>query len=155
MPALIKEFEIHPDIKIDEIADLGRGPFGQRLISNVTGGQIVGNRLKGTIVSPGGDWALVGKDGFGRIDVRLTFKTVDGALIYVQFFGLAQLTPAIMSIASGDTPATFGEQYIFVNPRLETGDRRYSWVNQTVFIGEGHLLPGPRIEFHVYRVANS
>ena len=155
MPALIKEFEIHPDIKIDEIADLGRGPFGQRLISNVTGGQIVGNRLKGTIVSPGGDWALVGKDGFARIDVRLTFKTVDGALIYVQFFGLAQLTPAIMSIASGDTVATFGEQYIFVNPRLETGDLRYSWVNQTMFIGEGHLLPGPRIEFHVYRVANS
>jgi Protein of unknown function (DUF3237) len=155
MPKLIKEFEIHPDVKIDEIAVVGPGPFGQRLISNVTGGQIVGNRLKGTIISPGGDWALVGEDGFARIDVRLTFKTVDGALIYVQFFGVAQLTPAIMSIAGGDTPANFGEQYIFVNPRLETGDPRYSWVNQTVFIGEGRLLPGPRIEFHVYRVANS
>jgi hypothetical protein len=30
------------------------------------------------------------KDGFARIDVRLTFKTVDGALIYVQFLGLAK-----------------------------------------------------------------
>jgi hypothetical protein len=88
--------------------------------------------------------------------VRLTFKTVDGALIYVQFFGLAELTPAIMEIVGGgNTPTDFGEQYIFVNPRLETGDPRYAWVNQTVFIGEGRLLPGPQIDFRVYRVANS
>jgi hypothetical protein len=155
MPQLIKEFEIHPDVKIDEIDDVGLGPFGKRLISNVTGGQIVGNRLQGTIVGPGGDWALVGRDGFTRVDVRLTFKTVDRALIYVQFLGLVKLTPAIMSIAGGNTPTNLGGQYIFVNPRLETGDPRYSWVNQTVFIGEGRLLPGPRIEIHVYRVANS
>jgi hypothetical protein len=155
MPELIKEFEIHPDTKVDEVDVVGKGPFGLRLIGNVTGGQIVGNRLNGTIVGPGGDWALVGPDGFARIDVRLTFRTVDRALIYVQFFGLLQLTPAIMSIAGGNTPTNFGEQYIFVNPRMETGDPRYSWVNQTVFIGEGRLLPGPRIEIHVYRVANS
>lgn len=155
MPELIKEFEIHPEVKIDEIDVVGPGPFGLRMISNVTGGQIVGNRLNGTIVGPGGDWVLVGPDGFARIDVRLTCRTVDRALIYVQFFGLAQLTPAIMSIAGGNTPTNFGQQYIFVNPRMETGDPRYSWVNQTVFIGEGRLLPGPRIEFHVYRVANS
>jgi Protein of unknown function (DUF3237) len=78
MPELIKEFEIHPDVKIDEIDVVGLGPFGLRMISNVTGGEIVGNRLKGTIVGPGGDWVLVGLDGFARIDVRLTFKTVDG-----------------------------------------------------------------------------
>jgi hypothetical protein len=156
MPRLIKEFEFHPEVKIDEVSVVGPGPFGQRLISHVIGGEVVGNRLKGTIVGPGGDWALIGQDGFARIDVRLTFKTVDGALIYVQFFGLAELTPAIMEIiGGGNTPTDFGEQYIFVNPRLETGDPRYAWVNQTVFIGEGRLLPGPQIDFRVYRVANS
>lgn len=154
MPRLIKEFEFYPDVEIDIV---GPGPFGQRLIGNVTGGQVVGDRLKAEIVGASGDWALVGLDGFARPDVRLTFKTVDGALIYVQFFGVAKLTPAIMDIfgGGGDAPTNFGEQYIFVNPRMETGDPRYSWVNQTMFIGEGRVLPGPRIEYRVYRVANS
>jgi hypothetical protein len=57
-------------------------------------------------------------------------------------------------LGGGDAPTQFGEQYIFVTPRMETGDPRYSWVNQTVFIGEGRVLPGPRIEFRVYRVAS-
>jgi hypothetical protein len=88
-----QEFEIHPDVKIDEV-EVGPGPFGLRMISNVTGGQILGNRLNGTIVGPGGDWVLVGPDGFARIGVRLTFRTVDRALIYVQFSGRGTADPS-------------------------------------------------------------
>ena len=39
--------------------------------------------------------------------------------------------------------------------RMETGDERYFWVNQTMFIGEGKFAPGPRVEYRVYRLANS
>ena len=154
MPRLIKEFEFHADV---EINSMGLGPFGTRIIGNVTGGQFVGDRLKGEIVGASGDWALIGLDGFGRPDGRLTFKTVDGALIYVQFFGVAKLTPGIRDILGlgRNTPTSLGEQYIFVNPRMETGDSRYSWVNQTMFIGEGRILPGPLAEYQVYRVAKS
>ena len=38
---------------------------------------------------PGGDWFLVGHDDCGRLDVRANIKTVDDALIYVQYFGTA------------------------------------------------------------------
>jgi hypothetical protein len=153
MPKLIKEFEFYADL--DRPDAVGDGPFGDRLIANVAGGQFDGDRLKGAIVDAGADWLLIGKDGFDRDDVRLTFKTVDGALIYVQYFGLVERTPAIVAVLSGgDTPTNFGDQYLFINPRLETGDERYSWVNQTLFLGEGRVVPGPRIEFRVYRVAN-
>jgi hypothetical protein len=154
MPELIKELEYHADVSgVDEV---GGGPFGQRVIANVSGGQFVGDRLKGSIVGTCGDWLLIGQDGFGRLDVRATFKTVDGALIYVQYNGVLELTPGIMDIlGGGDVPTNYGDQYFFTNPRLETGDERYSWVNQTVFIGEGRLLPGPAVDYRVYRVANS
>ncbi len=154
MPELIKEFEYFVDV--GSIDDVGSGPFGQRVIGARTSGQITGDRIKGTIEGPGADWSLVGQDGFSRLDERVTFKTVDGALIYVQDFGLVELTSAIMDIINGtsDTPTNFGDQYFFTNPRLETGDERYSWVNQTVFIGEGRVVPGPRVEYRVYRVAN-
>ncbi len=59
------------------------------MIFNVTGGQVVGNRLKGTIVGPGGDWVLASKTDSPE-STCASFKTVDGALIYVQFLGLAK-----------------------------------------------------------------
>lgn len=154
MPQLIQELEFRADFSgVDEV---GTGPFGQRMIVNVmSGGQVEGDRLKGTITGSTGDWLLVGPDGFGRLDVRATFKTVDGALIYVQYYGLIEMTPGVTDILGGsDVPTNYGDQYFFTNPRLETGDERYSWVNQTLFIGEGKLLPGPAVAYRVYRVAN-
>ncbi|MEK6439166.1 DUF3237 domain-containing protein [Pseudonocardia sp. T1-2H] len=154
MPELIKELEYRAEL--GEVDEVGSGPFGQRVIANVTGGEVTGDRLKGTIVGAGADWLLIGPDGFGRLDVRVTVKTVDGAFIYVHLNGLLEMTAGVTAvIQGGDTPTNFGEQYFFTNPRMETGDERYSWVNQTMFIGEGRLVPGLAVEYRVYRIANS
>jgi hypothetical protein len=153
MPELIQEFELRADLVSD---DVGPGPFGHRIVANVSGGEVSGERLKGSITGASADWILIGADGFGRIDVRVTVKTLDGAFIYVQYYGLLEATPAVVAVlGGGDTPTRYGDQYFFTNPRLETGDERYAWINQTMFIGEGRLLPGPAVEYRVYRVANS
>jgi hypothetical protein len=153
MPTLIPELQYYADLSI---VDVGPGPFGQRTIANVTGGELSGDRLKGATVGAGADWLLVGPDGFGRLDVRFTFQTPDGALIYVQYLGVVEITEGMAAVlAGGDRPTDYGDQYFFTTPRMETGDERYAWVNQTVFVGEGRLLPGPRVEYRVYRVANS
>lgn len=139
-----------------EMADVGKGPFGPRVIANVTGGEFSGDDgVKGTIVGAGADWLLVGEDGFGRLDVRATLKTSDGALIYAQYFGYIEVTPTISAILAGENTETdFGGQYFFTNPRLETGDERWAWVNHTFFIGQGRLVAGPRVEYQVFRVDN-
>jgi hypothetical protein len=152
MSALLPEFEYYADLIVHPV---GPGPFGNRLQATVTGGEVSGDRLKGSFVGAGADWLLAGPDGFGRLDVRATMQTVDGAFIYFQYFGLVELTPAILALMEGgDTPTDFADQYFFTSPRLETGDERYSWVNQTMFVGEGRLLPGPRVDYRVYRVAH-
>ena len=85
----------------------------------------MGDRLKGSIVGPGGDWLLIGEDGYGRLDVRNTVQTVDGAVIYVQSYGLVELTPEVMAVfGGGRTTTDFGEQYFVTSPRMETGDER-------------------------------
>jgi Protein of unknown function (DUF3237) len=151
MLKLIKEFDLNVDVKTDS---LPLGPFGTRILGNVIHGTFSGPKLKGEIVGSSGDWALIDMDGFLRPDVRLTFKTVDAALIYVQFFGVGKLTPMIRGILDlgNDTPTSPGVEYLFVHPRMEAADPRYRWVNGTMFIGEGHVLPGPRAEYQVYRV---
>jgi hypothetical protein len=153
MPDLIPEMHYHADLTAD---DVGTGPFGHRMNITVQGGEVSGERLKGKMVGAGGDWLLVCSDGYGRLDVRATFQTPDGAYIYMQYFGLLEMTPGVLGIlGGGDQPTDYGEQYFFTAPRLETGDERYAWVNRTVFVGEGRVLPGPRVEYRVYRVANS
>jgi len=49
---------------------VGSVPLGQRSIAEVTGGSFEGERLKGSLVTPGADWIVVGSDGIGHVDVR-------------------------------------------------------------------------------------
>jgi hypothetical protein len=152
-PQLVEEFEFYADL---EVIDVGSGPFGQRAIATFTGGELTGERLKGTLVGAGADWALIGPDGFIRVDVRTSLHTVDGAYIYFQYSGLLEVTPAFIAInTGGGEPTGFGDQYFFTNLRLETGAERYAWVNRTMFLGQGRLLPGPRVEYRVYRVSDA
>jgi Protein of unknown function (DUF3237) len=151
MPQLIEDFTYYADLAMEPIGD---GPFGNRIIFTVTGGEVAGEQLKGEVTGAGADWLLVGPDGYGRLDVRATFRTHDDAVIYLQYFGLIEITDAVMAVlAGGDTPTEFGDQYFFTNPRAETGDERYAWLNHTMLIGQGRVVPGPRVEYKVFRVA--
>ena len=145
---LIYEFTLKATL---DVVSIGPGPFGERTVFEVTGGEVRGERLSGTVRPGGADWLLAAPDGYGRLDVRGTFTTDDGAHIYFQYYGVLELNETVMgAIAGGSTD--FEDQYFRTNPRLETGDPRYAWVNQTLFVGKGHALPGLLIEYDVYRV---
>ena len=61
---------------------VGNGPYGMRMIYDVTGGEVTGPRLRGRVLPSGADWILVGTDGVGRLDVRATIETHDGATLH-------------------------------------------------------------------------
>lgn len=154
MPTLVHEFDYNAPLPL--IKDVGASPVSHRVIVTASGGEAAGDRLKGSFVGAGGDWLVIGGDGYGRLDVRLTLETVDGAIIYFQYLGLVELTPQIVGILGGaDDSADFGAQYFFTNPRLETSDERYAWVNTTMFVGQGRLVAGPAVEYQVFRVQNA
>ena len=131
---------------------IGAGPIGTSMYYEVTSGSVTGERLRGKLLG-GGEWALVGPDGFIRIDVRLQVETHDGAHLYVQYNGLLEFNEAVGRAVTSGAGTDFGDQYFFTNPRIETGDERYAWLNTTFFIGEGHMLPGLGVEYRVWRPA--
>lgn len=131
---------------------VGAGPIGTRMVYEVAGGEVVGERLRGRVLG-GGEWALIGPDGFLRVDVRLQVETHDGAHVYVQYLGLLEMNEAVQRAAGTGGGTDYGDQYFYTNPRMETGDPRYAWVNTTFFIGEGRLRPGPGVEYRVWRPA--
>ena len=152
MPHLIREFTFGTDLAVHDFGPAG--PYGHRqLVHGTGGGQVTGDRLNGKLMPPGGDWFLVGADQGGRLDCRANIKTHDDALIYVQYLGILVLTPDVAAMLENrGTDSSAGEQYFFTNPRLETGDERYAWVNQTMFLAQGRISPGPRVDYTVYRV---
>jgi hypothetical protein len=147
---LIEEFTF--TARLAESVPVGPGPFGNRRIREVLGGAVSGERIAGVVGTGGGDWILTGEDGYGRLDVRLTINTDDGAYLYVQYFGVIEYNEAAQAANAGTRSSDYDEHYFRTAPRIETGDQRYAWVNRTIFVGEGRLHPGPVVEYRVYRV---
>jgi hypothetical protein len=143
------EFSYTADLK--EALQIGAGPYGNRVFYEVTGGKAEGKRLKGKLLSGGGDWILVGPDGLGRLDVRAQILTDDGAAIYVQYGGILEMNEKVAQAVAEGGSTDYGDQYFRTSPRLECGDPRYAWVNQSVFVAEGRVLPHA-VEYKVYRV---
>ena len=132
---------------------VGEGPYGTRMFFEAYSGTADGARVKGELQGGGGDWILVGPDGYGRIDVRFQLATHDGAFIYAQYFGVLEMNEKFQAAMASATATDWGDQYFRVTPRFETGDPRYAWMNQTVFVAEGHLIDGFGVEYRVSRVA--
>ena len=131
--------------------DIGGGPAGTRQIYDVTGGSFEGPRLKGSVLASGGDWLLMGSDGVGRLDVRAPLETDDGARIYVQYYGVLVMNEAVGKALSEGGETQYGDTYFMTQPRFETGDPNYAWLNSVVAVAEGRALPSA-VEYRVYQV---
>lgn len=149
---LVQEFTIRAALK--QPLPVGSGPIGTRMYYEVGDGEIIGERIRGKVLG-GGEWALIGPDGFLRPDVRLQVETHDGAFLYIQYLGLIELNEAVQSALAKGAGTEYDDQYFFTNPRIETGDERYAWLNTTFFVGEGHFLPNNSVEYRVWRPAKS
>jgi len=150
MPSL--EYELTYRAKVNPPLNVGAGPYGNRIVADVTGGDFEGPRLKGKILGGGGDWALLGPDGRARLDVRIQMVTNDGATIYLYYPGIIEFSAKVQQALEKQLGTDFSDHYWRTTPRFETGDSRYAWLNQTMFVGEGRMLPGLVVEYRVYRV---
>ncbi len=133
--------------------EIGAVPFGTRQIFDVKGGTCEGPRLKGKLLASGADWLLVGNDGVGRLDVRGTLETDDGARIYIQYYGILVLDEKVVEALAEGRETSYGDTYFMTQPRFETGDPRYAWMNSIVAVAEGRVLPGA-VEYRVFQVVN-
>ena len=145
------EYEFTFNAMIKDPLQIGAGPYGTRLVFEVTGGSLDGKRLKGKVLTGGGDWLLVGPDGWGRLDVRAQFLTDDGAAIYAAYSGLLEMNEKVQRAITAGSSTEYADQYFRTTPRYETGDPRYAWLNHTLFVAEGRKVPHA-VEYKVYRV---
>lgn len=124
-------------------ADLGVTPAGRRLMVTIREVVCIGERIHAHLKAGAiaGDWLIVGLDGTALIDIRLTLETDDGALIYVEYQGRRDFSQVYEGV---DAP-------VYIAPRFETSDERYSWLNKIQAVGKG-LVDGDSRIYEIYEV---
>lgn len=125
--------------------NIGSGPLGHRVLFGAAGGSFEGPKLRGEVLPGGGDWTLFRADGAMTLDVRLTLRTHDDALLYMTYGG-RWITPPELRADMADPgkrhqvdPARY---YFRTNPLFETGAKQYAWLNDIVCVGSGYLVEG-------------
>lgn len=151
-PALATAHLFDYAVRLKPPIAFGGGPAGARVFYEVDGGRIGGPALNADVLSGGGDWALLGADGWTRIDARGQARTDDGALLYVSYRGLIEPTGALIEAMRSGGATDFEDQYWRVSIDVETGDPRYRWLSQSALVGRGRLREGPGVVYQVFRI---
>ena len=112
-------------VQLGEMVETGAGPKGARLVVDVLTAKVESDRVNATLATnDAADWLTMSEDGtLGVLDVRLTLKTDDGAIIYVEYGGRADMTTGLIAAA----------------PTFQTGDDRYKWLNRVQAVSAGHV----------------
>jgi len=136
VPLCAIHIQLRPPIEV------GAGPAGTRLVFELASVQVKGDRLRAELLgAAAADWAVVGPDGTGSLDIRETLRSDDGAVIFVQYNGRLDASQGLQF------PMT-----IYVAPRFETGEERYAWLNRIQAVGKGILNEDLSLDYEWYEV---
>jgi hypothetical protein len=129
---------------------IGENPHGNRLIVPITGGSFAGPHLKGTVLA-GGDRILERPDGVRELNVRATWQTEDGALLYVTYRGYrAKMSEVLPRWMTGEQiPPEAYDHMVTLN--FETSAAQYAWLQRVVVIGQGRLIQGG-VSYRIFAV---
>ena len=105
------------------IEEIGSTPEGTLTIFPVTGGSFEGERLRGKVLSGGGDWVTVRSNGMMTLDLRIALETDDGSLIHMTFTGIRD----------------DANRYFRTVPRFETAAPRYAFLNRLLAVGTAEI----------------
>ncbi|KAK3653150.1 hypothetical protein LTR56_004686 [Elasticomyces elasticus] len=118
-------------------------------------GRFEGPRLRGEILPGGGDWEIVrdhdGDQQTAHLNTRYNLVTHDGATIYLQTTGTRTGKKSVLSKLGNDTSITPDQFKMRLNLTMETGDPRYSWINQGVFVASSGRV-GDQVIYDAYEL---
>jgi hypothetical protein len=153
MSDLKTEFLCNLVVYVDwrQVIDLGATPHGIRQIIHIKGGTFEGPKVKGVVLPGGGDWFVRRTDQVVEVDVRSVLRTDDNHLIYCCLRGINEMTAEVAVKAITGKSVDSSKYYFRAAAVLETGSKKYEWLNRIVAVGVGNLTPAG-VEYKVYTV---
>jgi hypothetical protein len=133
------------------VIDLGVTPHGTRQIIYIKGGTVEGPKIKGVVLPGGGDWFVRRADQMVELDVRCVLRTDDNHLIYCCLRGINEMTAEVAIKAITGQSVDSSKYYFRITTVIETGSKKYDWLNRIVAVGVGNLIPAG-VEYKIYMV---
>ena len=118
--------------------ELGSGPKGVRLISDVVSVEVDSDRVKAALATnDAADWLTVSDNGtLGCLDVKFTLKTDGGAYIFVEYSGRAEMETGQIATA----------------PTFQTSHEKYLWLNRVQAVAAGVVDGTGLLTYSLYEV---
>jgi len=149
---LKSEFLYRAHIDVEGFYDVGQTFRGHRQIVRVRGGWFEGPKLKGDILPGTGDWFIVRPGGVAEGDVRDTYRTHDGHIIYVSYRGLIDMPPETWERLGRNEDVPYTDYYLRGAPMFETAvDTPYTWLNNIISVSVGRQ-EALGVTYDVYRM---
>src|SRR3546814_8974143 len=120
---------------------LGQTPFGERRIGTIAGGSFEGPQLRGEVLSGGGDWLLLRRDGVLQLDVRLIMRTHDDQLVYMTYRGVRHGPADVMDKLKRGEAVDPSLYYFRTAPLFDTSSATYGRLTGIVAVGVGSGVP--------------
>ncbi len=120
--------------------DVGYTPLGQRRVVAILGGSVTG-RITGRMLPGGADFQLIHGGTLARLEARYVLELDDGARVFVQNHALRVASAEVTARLLRGEPVDPKEVYFRGQVSLETGDERWSWLNERQFLCVGRRLP--------------
>jgi hypothetical protein len=138
---LRSEFLLQLRADLEDPQNVGAAPLGMRRILYFKRGSFSGPALTGDILPGGGDWVLVRPDGVSLLDIRMTLRTDDGTLIYLNATGIFDMAPEVRARFDRGESVGPSEYYFRTSFTFETATEKYRWLNRLVGIGVAQRIP--------------
>ena len=124
-------------ISLDDPIELGAGRTSLRRIIPIIGGNFKGPSIEGIILNLGADWQTIASTELSELDTRYALQTSDGAIIEVINKGFRHGPESIISKLAAGENVNPSEYSMITQASLETGHKKYNWVNKLSFLGTG------------------
>jgi Protein of unknown function (DUF3237) len=117
---------------------VGATPDGYRIDFFIKDGSLTGPGISARLLPEGGDWVVVRTDGTGVLDVRISYRTSQEALIIERSSGMFDLGPegyatAASGVWTGSVPCYWSSTW-------ETSHPDWIWLNRCQGFGLGEVV---------------
>lgn len=153
-PRLVRDFRMQA--RLEGKVSLGRSCWGERNWIGICGGEWSATWGRGTVVPGGQDAQLLTENKSTFVDTRYLLATADAEPAHIMVrtegwrTGPPEVLTRLLDPVEGDKVSP--DEYRFrIFIRLETGDERYRWVNEGMWIGSG-VRRGLEVIYDGYRL---
>ncbi len=107
----------------------------------VTGGEIYGPRLTGTVLNGGGDWQTIGPNGLTEVMTRYSIRAADGTVIGVTNVGVRTASVDVIEKLAAGKDVDPGLYYFRTSPVFDVRNGPHEWMRRTLFVARGIRKP--------------